>query len=58
MITELKKTAEHKMQKTVEALVHDLAKIRTGRAHTGMLDHVQVDYYGSRCRSTRWPISP
>jgi ribosome recycling factor len=47
MITELKKTAEHKMQKSVEALVHDLAKIRTGRAHTGLLDHVQVDYYGS-----------
>ena len=47
MIAELKKTAEHKMQKSVEALVHDLAKIRTGRAHTGLLDHVMVDYYGS-----------
>lgn len=44
---ELKKTAEHKMQKSVEALVHDLAKVRTGRAHTGLLDHVMVDYYGS-----------
>ncbi len=47
MIAELKKTAEHKMQKSVEALAHDLAKVRTGRAHTGLLDHVQVDYYGS-----------
>ena len=47
MIAELKKTAEHKMQKSLEALKLDLAKIRTGRAHTGILDHVQVDYYGS-----------
>jgi ribosome recycling factor len=35
------------MQKSIEALKTDLAKIRTGRAHTGLLDHVQVDYYGS-----------
>ena len=47
MIPELKKTAEHKMQKSLEALKNDLGKIRTGRAHTGLLDHVQVDYYGS-----------
>lgn len=47
MIPELKKTAESKMQKTLEALKNDLQKIRTGRAHTGLLDHVQVDYYGS-----------
>ena len=47
MIAELKKTAEQKMQKSIEALKHDLGKIRTGRAHTGILDHVQVDYYGS-----------
>ncbi|MEW6292974.1 MAG: ribosome recycling factor [Pseudomonadota bacterium] len=47
MIVELKKTTEHKMQKSVEALRHDLAKVRTGRAHTGLLDHVMVDYYGS-----------
>jgi ribosome recycling factor len=44
---ELKKTAEHKMQKSVEALQHDLAKVRTGRAHTGLLDHIMVDYYGT-----------
>src|SRR5574340_486207 len=47
MIAELKKTTEQKMQKSLEALKADLGKVRTGRAHTGMLDHVQVDYYGS-----------
>lgn len=47
MIAELKKTADHKMQKSLEALKVDLQKIRTGRAHTGLLDHVMVDYYGS-----------
>ena len=47
MIAELKKTSEHKMQRSIESLKTDLTKIRTGRAHTGLLDHVQVDYYGS-----------
>lgn len=47
MIAELKKTAEGKMEKTLESLKSDLQKIRTGRAHVGLLDHVQVDYYGS-----------
>jgi ribosome recycling factor len=47
MIAELKKTADAKMQKTLEALKNDLQKVRTGRAHTGLLDHVMVDYYGS-----------
>ena len=47
MIAELKKTAEAKMLKTLEALKADLLKVRTGRAHVGLLDHVQVDYYGS-----------
>ena len=47
MIPELKKITEQKMQKSLESLQADLAKIRTGRAHTGILDHVQVDYYGS-----------
>lgn len=46
-MTEIRKTTEQKMQKSIEALKHDLAKIRTGRAHTGLLDHIQVDYYGS-----------
>lgn len=47
MINEIKKTTEQKMLKSIEALKHDLAKVRTGRAHPGILDHVQVDYYGS-----------
>ena len=47
MIADLKKTTEHKMQKSLEALKNDLAKVRTGRAHTGLLDHIQVEYYGS-----------
>lgn len=47
MIPELKKTTESKMQKSLEVLKHDLAKVRTGRAHTGLLDHIHVDYYGS-----------
>jgi ribosome recycling factor len=46
-IAEVKKTTEHKMQKSLEALKVDLAKVRTGRAHVGLLDHVQVEYYGS-----------
>jgi ribosome recycling factor len=47
MIADVKKSAEHKMHKSVETLKADLSKVRTGRAHTGLLDHVQVDYYGS-----------
>ncbi|HEX7054137.1 MAG TPA: ribosome recycling factor [Burkholderiales bacterium] len=47
VINELKKTTEQKMDKSVQAFKADLAKVRTGRAHTGLLDHIQVDYYGS-----------
>ena len=47
MIADIKKNTESKMQKSLEALKNDLAKIRTGRAHTGLLDHIQVEYYGS-----------
>ncbi len=47
MIAEIKKAAEQKMHKSIETLKADLSKVRTGRAHTGILDHVQVDYYGS-----------
>jgi len=47
MIPELKKNTETKMQKSIEVLKNDLGKVRTGRAHTGLLDHVMVDYYGS-----------
>ncbi len=46
MIAELKKNTESKMKKSLEALKNDLGKVRTGRAHTGLLDHVMVDYYG------------
>ena len=47
MIADVKKTAEQKMKKTVETLKGDLAKVRTGRAHAGLLDHIVVDYYGT-----------
>ena len=47
MIADIKKSAEEKMKKTLETLKNDLGKIRTGRAHTGLLDHVMVDYYGT-----------
>jgi len=47
MIADVKKSAEQRMQKSIEALKVDLGKVRTGRAHTGILDHVMVDYYGS-----------
>jgi ribosome recycling factor len=48
VIAELKKSTEQKMGKSVESFKHDLAKVRTGRAHTGLLDHVMVDYYGTQ----------
>ena len=47
MIADIKKTAEQKMKKSLESLKIDLAKVRTGRAHAGILDHVLVDYYGT-----------
>lgn len=46
-VTDIKKNAEQRMQKSLDALKADLGKIRTGRAHTGILDHVSVDYYGT-----------
>ena len=46
-IADIRKTAEQKMHKSLETLKADLAKVRTGRAHTGLLDHIHVDYYGS-----------
>ena len=46
-IADIKKTAEQKMARSIESLKSDLQKIRTGRAHTGILDQVHVDYYGS-----------
>ena len=46
-VAENKKSAEQRMQKSVESLKSNLGKIRTGRAHTGLIDHVMVDYYGN-----------
>ena len=47
MLTEIKKDARTRMNKSLENLRHELAKIRTGRAHPSLLEHVHVDYYGS-----------
>ncbi len=47
MIAELKKNTEARMKKSLEAFKADLAKVRTGRAHAGLLDHISVDYYGT-----------
>jgi ribosome recycling factor len=47
MIADLKKNSEAKMQKAIESLKVNLGKIRTGRAHVGILDHIRVDYYGT-----------
>jgi ribosome recycling factor len=46
-IGDIRKQATEKMAKSVDTLKHDLAKVRTGRAHTGLIDHLRVDYYGS-----------
>ena len=48
MIADLKKNTEAKMHKSVEAFKVDLSKVRTGRAHSGILDHITVDYYGTQ----------
>ncbi len=47
MINEILKDAESRMQKSVESLKSELAKVRTGRAHPSLLEHITVDYYGS-----------
>lgn len=46
-LADVKKNAQDRMAKSIETLKADLAKVRTGRAHTGILDHVTVDYYGT-----------
>jgi ribosome recycling factor len=46
MIADIKKNVEQKMAKSLDALKADLSKVRTGRAHAGLLDHVTVEYYG------------
>jgi ribosome recycling factor len=52
-VADTKKTADQKMQKSIETLKADLAKVRTGRAHTGILDHVMVEYYGNPTNLTQ-----
>jgi len=47
MINDIKKDAETRMQKSIDALKAELTKIRTGRAHPSLLNHITVDYYGS-----------
>ena len=47
MIDELKKDAELRMGKSIDSLRHELTKLRTGRAHTSLLDHIMVSYYGN-----------
>ena len=47
MIDDIKKDAAERMGKSAESLRHELAKIRTGRAHPSLLDHIKVSYYGS-----------
>jgi ribosome recycling factor len=46
-MTDVRKATEQKMLKSIDALKTDLSKVRTGRAHTGLLDHLQVEYYGA-----------
>ena len=47
MIEDVKRDAEARMRKSIEALTHELAKVRTGRAHPSLLEHVKVEYYGN-----------
>jgi ribosome recycling factor len=46
-VVDVKKNADQRMHKSIDTLKADLAKVRTGRAHVGILDHVMVDYYGN-----------
>lgn len=52
-VADVKRNTDQKMQKSIETLKTDLSKVRTGRAHVGMLDHVQVDYYGTATNITQ-----
>ena len=52
-VVDVKKNADQKMHKSIETLKADLAKVRTGRAHTGILDHVLVEYYGNPTNLTQ-----
>ena len=52
-LADVKKNTEQRMQKSLETLKADLAKVRTGRAHPGILDHIMVDYYGAATNLTQ-----
>ena len=47
-LADVRKNAEQRMHKSLDSLKADLGKVRTGRAHAGLLDHVMVDYYGTQ----------
>ena len=53
MLNEIKKDAQARMAKSIEALRHDLTKLRTGRATTALVDHLKVNYYGSEMPLTQ-----
>jgi ribosome recycling factor len=53
MINDIKRDAQARMQKSVDALRHDLTKVRTGRASTSLVDHLKVSYYGSEMPLTQ-----
>ncbi len=53
MLNEIKKDAQARMSKSIEALRHDLTKLRTGRATTALVDHLKVSYYGSEMPLTQ-----
>ncbi len=53
MIDDIQKRTSERMQKTIEALKHEFAKIRTGRAHPSLLEHVHVNYYGNEVPLTQ-----
>ena len=55
MIDDIRKDASTRMGKSVEALKHELAKIRTGRAHTSLLDHITVEVEYRRCADEIFP---
>jgi ribosome recycling factor len=57
MLQEIKQDANERMNKSLESLRGELKKMRTGRAHTSLLDHITVDYYGSEVPSARSPTS-
>ena len=52
-IADVKKNTDQRMHKSIDTLKADLAKVRTGRAHVGMLDHIMVDYYGNPTQLTQ-----